>query len=67
MVLDADIFRSARVMIREHGDGALEFAQSRANALWDKNDDKGAAVWMRIARAVEELRKQSPGTTDQAH
>ena len=67
MTSNADIFRSARVMVREHGDGALEFAQSRANALWDKNDDKGAAVWMRIARAVEELRKQSPGTTDQAH
>ena len=67
MVLDADIFRSARVMIREHGDGALEFAQSRANALWDENDDKGAAVWMRISRAIEELQKQSPDTTDRTH
>ena len=66
MVSDADIFRSARVMIQEHGDGALEFAESRANALWDKNDDKGAAVWMRISRAIEELQKTSPGTTDQA-
>ena len=67
MPSNADIFRSAQVMIREHGDGALATAQSRANAFWDKCDDEGAAVWMRIARAVEELRKQSPGTTDQVH
>jgi hypothetical protein len=30
----ADIFRSAQVMIREHGDVALAAAQSRANAFW---------------------------------
>ena len=67
MISDADIYCSARVMIREHGDGALAAAQNRANAFWDKGDDEGAAVWMRIARAIEGLQKTSPGKSDLTH
>jgi hypothetical protein len=67
MISDADIYRSAQVLIREHGDDAKATAQSRANAFWDKGDDDGAAVWMRIAGAIEELQKTSPGTTDRSH
>ena len=67
MPSNADIFRSAQVIIREHGNGALAAAKSRANAFWDQVDDEGAAVWMRIARAIEELQKMSPDATDQTH
>jgi hypothetical protein len=37
------------------GDDALALSQARANKHRDAGDDQGAAVWMRIARAIEEL------------
>ena len=35
MISDADVYRSANVMIREHGDDARAVAKRRANAFWD--------------------------------
>ncbi len=63
MTSDLDIFRSANVLIREHGeDAALEAAQ-RADAMLEKGDMEGAAVWRRVLRAVEEMQRtrQVPG------
>ena len=55
------------LVLREHGDDALTASQSRANALWDQADDYGAAVWMRIARAVEELQRCEPVAGEAKH
>ena len=55
MVSEAGIYRSAQVMVRQHGDNALEIAWARANTLRNSDDDEGVAVWMRIARAIENL------------
>ena len=52
MISDLDIYRSANVLIREHGkDAALEAAQ-RADAMLEKGDLGGQAVWKRIVRAA---------------
>jgi hypothetical protein len=67
MIPEADIYRSAQVMIHEHGKTALELSQARANKFWNAGDDEGAAVWMRIARAIEELRRAAPGKGEQQH
>ena len=44
MISEADIYRSAQVMIREHGKAALELSRARANAFWDAGADKAAAI-----------------------
>ena len=57
MVSNLDIFRYASVLIREHGAGtALEAAQ-RADAMLEKGDMDGCAVWKRIVAAVEEIER----------
>ena len=55
MIRDLDIYRSANVLIREHGeDAALEAAQ-RADAMLEKGDLEGQTVWKRIVRAASRL------------
>ena len=60
MTSDLDIYRSAAVLVREHGqDAALEAAQ-RADAMLERGDVEGCAVWKRIADAVDEIRRTAP-------
>ena len=44
MISEADVYRSAQVMLREHGDEALALSQARANKHYDAGDDQGAAA-----------------------
>jgi hypothetical protein len=55
MVGDLDIYRSAAVLIRLHGDGAALEAASRADAMLERGELEGQAVWKRILLAVTEL------------
>ncbi len=67
MPSEIDIFRSANVLIREHGqDAALEAAQ-RADAMLERGDMKGAAVWRRVLKAVEELQRKERASGETAH
>ncbi len=50
MIPDLDIYRSAQVLIKQHGPDAPTEA-----AMLEKGDLDGYAVWKRILRAVEEL------------
>ncbi len=70
MVADIEVYRSAQVLIREHGeDAAVEAAilapfvaalgaAMRADAMLEKHDLEGQAVWKRIVRAVEEIERK---------
>ena len=58
MVGDLDVYRSAAVLVREHGEDAAPEAAQRATAMLEKRDVEGAAVWRRIVRAVEEIERQ---------
>ena len=61
MTSDLDIWRSAQTLVKRHGQDAPIHAAMRADAMLDKGDLDGYAVWMRILRAVEELlSKQRP-------
>ncbi len=51
-----NIYRSANVLIRQHGEDAAIEAAMRADAMLEKGDLEGQAVWKRIVRAVEPLR-----------
>ena len=61
MIPDLDIYRSAQVLVKQHGDDAPIHAAMRADAMLEKGDLEGYAVWRRILRAVEELQRVEPG------
>ena len=61
MTSDLDIYRSASVLIKRHGQDAPIHAAMRADAMLEKGDLGGLAVWKRILRAVEELQETEPG------
>ena len=55
MIPDLDIYRSAQVLVKQHGPDAPIHAAMRADAMLNKGDLDGYAVWRRIPRAVEAL------------
>ncbi len=61
MILDLDIYRSANLLVKQHGEDAPIHAAMRADAMLEAGDLDGYAVWKRIMRAVEELRGTVPG------
>ncbi len=60
MIPDLDTYRSAQVLVKQHGPDAPIHAAMRADAMLDKGDLDGYAVWKRILRAVEELQREKP-------
>ena len=64
---DLDIYRSAAVLIREHGAGAALEAAQRADAMLGRGDMEGCAVWKRIVTAVEELQRRERHEGESAH
>ena len=65
MTADIDIYRSAKLLIDEHGQDAVLESAIRADELLDAGDLDGRAVWMRIRKAVVELLK--PGDGEMVH
>jgi hypothetical protein len=60
MTSDLDIYRTASVLIREHGeDAALEAAQ-RADAMLEEGYLDGQRVWKRVLAAVKAIQRQEP-------
>ena len=57
MIPDLDIYRSANVLVKHHGQDAPIHAAMQADAMLEKGDLDGCAVWRRILRAVEKLRR----------
>ncbi len=62
MIPDLDTYRSAQLLVTRHGEDAPIHAAMRADAMLEKGDLDGYAVWKRILRAVEELQEVKPGT-----
>ncbi len=67
MIPDLDIYRSAQVLVKHHGQDAPTEAVMRADAMFEKGDLDGYAVWKRILRAVEELQREIATAGDQIH
>ncbi len=61
------IYRSANVLVKQHGEDAPIEAAMRADAMLDKGNLDGCAVWKRILRAVGELQGTGPGPGAQVH
>ena len=60
MISDLDIHRSANILVNQHGQDAPVHAAMRADAMLEKGDLGGYAVWRRILRAVGELQGTEP-------
>ncbi len=67
MPSEIDIFRSANVLIREHGAGAALEAAQRADAMLERGDMGGCAVWKRIVAAVEDIERTERREEEAAH
>ena len=67
MTSDLDNYRTATVLIREHGDGAALEAAQRADAMLAKGDMEGCAIWKRIVAAAEEIQRMERREDEAAH
>jgi hypothetical protein len=61
MPSELDIWRSARLLVEQHGDDAVAVAEARAQAHLDKADSDNWVMWLRIAAAILELKKPTAG------
>ena len=57
MTSDPDFFRSAKLLIDQHGDNAHLRASERADELLEAGDIEGTMVWRRILNATLEPRR----------
>ena len=64
MVADLDIYRSAKLLIDQHGEDAPIFAAQQADKCLEAGDLDGKAVWMRVIGAIKELLDQQPPSSD---
>ena len=60
MTSNLDIYRTASVLIWEHGDEADLVAAQRADEFLDKGDVDGSAVWKRVLKAIKEIQREEP-------
>ena len=67
MIPDLDIYRSAQVLMKQHGPDAPIHAAMRADELLEAGDLDGYAVCKRILRAVGELLRKQPGPGGEVH
>jgi len=64
MTSDLDIYRSAKLLIDQHGEDAPIFAAMQADKCLEDGDLDGKAVWMGVIRAIKELLNQQPPSSD---
>ncbi len=67
MIPDLDIYRSANLLVKQHGEDAPIHAALRAAAMLEAGDLDGSGVWRRILRAVEELQGPAPKPGEAVH
>ena len=67
MIPDLDIYRSAQVLVKHHGEDAPIHAAMRADAMLEKGDLDGLAVWRQIVAAVNEIQREEPLAGERQH
>ncbi len=67
MIPDLDIYRAAQLLVKILDQDAPIHAAMNADAMLDKGDLDGYAVWKRIVRAVEELQGAVPKSGEAVH
>lgn len=64
MIADVDIWRTANVLMKEHGDYAVVVAAQRADELMADADVDGFFVWLAVVKAINELHRRARGEDD---
>ncbi len=67
MIPDLDIYRSANLLVKRHGEDAPIEAAMRADAMLEAGDLDGYAVWKWVLKAVEELQGTVPKSGEAVH
>ena len=67
MISDLEIYRAANQLVKRHGEDAEFEAAKQADAMIERGDPEGLAVWKRILRAVDELLRTEPAATERRH
>ena len=60
MIAEIDIYRTANLLIQQHGEEASIHAAMKADEMLEKGDLDGKAVWLRVVKAIEELHATEP-------
>ena len=63
MLDDLDIYRAARLLIDQHGDGAEDHAADQVAAMMIRGDMDGVTIWRRILDAIKQLQGKTPAGT----
>ncbi len=65
---EIDIYRSAKLLIDQHGEDAPIFAAMQADKCFEAGGLDGKAVWMRVIAAIKELTNtHTPGGGQPVH
>ena len=64
---EIEVYGSVKEWIDQHGEEGASRAAYKADAMRDKGDLDGAAVWRRIVAAINELVDIKPGDGDAVH
>ncbi len=67
MTSEIDVYRSAKLYIDQHGEAAAIEAAMKADAMLDKGDLDGAAVWRQIVAAVNDIQRDEPAVGERRH
>ena len=59
-ITDLDIYRSARVLIDQHGEDAPIWAAQKANTMLERGNMDGERLWLRILEAIDTLQATEP-------
>ena len=54
---EIDIYRSAKLLIDQHGDNASIHAAQEADACLERGDLDGKAVWVRVISVISVIRE----------
>jgi hypothetical protein len=55
---EIDLWRSANLLIQQHGDKAAEVAAGKVVEMQRAGDGEGMAVWVGVMLAIRELTKE---------
>jgi hypothetical protein len=58
MISQKNIYITAQMLIKQHGDEAEDYADGMMRSFIEKDDVKGAGVWLSIGQAIEDLRNK---------
>ncbi len=64
---DIDIFRAAALLIKERGDEAGIHADTEFDNMLERGNIEGAEVWLRIAKAIQDMQREMPRAGEPQH